>query len=81
MQTLNITDTRKSPYKLEDIGFKDGDLLTIEALADGIAESDCPGSDLFISKSWIKKYAADCGSEVKEMINYMFEEYEKERRK
>lgn len=40
MENLCVTSTRTSPYTLEDLGFKDGDLVTIRAIAIEIANND-----------------------------------------
>lgn len=38
METLNVTPTRKSPETLSDLGFQDGDLVTVSVLIDAVME-------------------------------------------
>ena len=74
METLNITSTRKSPMTLQDIGLKNGDLLTIDTLAREIGSAYS-----MIPSSWIKRYAGKNGPEIKEILDNMIDEWNKEK--
>lgn len=73
METINVTTTRKSPLGLSDICLKDGDLITLSALAEAISENPKLG---VISLKWIKSYMRDNSREVREVIDSMISEWE-----
>lgn len=72
-ETLRITSTRKSPYELRDIGYKDGDLTTLTALAEDIASTSGLLAEKYIPIKWISEYGKEAGPEVREILDLMLE--------
>ena len=77
-ETLYIASTRKSPLSLADIGYKDGDMTTLKALAGDIASTKGLIDSEYIPISWIKQYVEDWVPDAKGIFDYMFDEYKKE---
>ena len=73
-ETLLITSTRNSPYELKDIGYADGDLTTLKALAEDIISNKNINTTT-IPINWIQKYAKENGSEISEILDMMIKEW------
>ena len=77
-ETLQITSTRKSPFTLSDLGYKDGDLTTLKALASDMSGIKGLLGDEFIPVSWIKRYARDWVPDAAGILDYMIDHYREE---
>lgn len=77
-ETLQITDTRTSPFKLSDIGYKDGDLTTLKALAKDMASVKDLLGDEYIPVKWIRKYARDWCPDAIGIFDYMIDYFKEE---
>jgi hypothetical protein len=73
-ETLLITSTRNSPYELKHIGYADGDLTTLKALAEDIISNKNINTTA-IPINWIQKYAKENGSEISEILDMMIKEW------
>lgn len=72
-ELLKITDTRKSPFTLADIGYRDGDLTTLTALAESLARTDGLLAESYVPVKWIEEYADNAAPEAAAVIRSMLE--------